>query len=79
MKWQPIEDAPFDGTEVVLWYDSGYLYYRAKLQEGEWWLYSHRAHGWSRSPRAENPTWFFVIEPPPTFSVIETAPSRLKF
>ncbi len=39
--WQPIETAPKDGSEVLVWGTSHV--YLAWFENGEWWI-SHRAH-----------------------------------
>lgn len=64
MKWQPIETAPKDGTEMVLWVGtavSGYPVHRAFYRRGHWRYWEGESHALEVF---ERPTHWFKILPP---------------
>jgi hypothetical protein len=66
MKWQPIETAPKDGTQVVLWVaitgtGAGYSISRAFYRKNHWRYWEDESHALEE---CERPTHWFKISPP---------------
>jgi hypothetical protein len=66
MMWQPIETAPKDATDVVLWVEvigtgGGYPVPRSFYCEGRWWYCDDDSHPLED---CEFPTHWFKILPP---------------
>jgi hypothetical protein len=64
MKWQPIETAPLNGTEVVLWVGtaiSNYPVHRASYRRDHWRYFDGESHPLEDF---ERPTHWFQIFPP---------------
>ena len=62
MKWQPIETAPKDGTEIVLWARGGYAISGVVWSDGRWreWTY----FGLEAIEEETQPTHWLKIVPP---------------
>ena len=60
MQWRPIEEAPKDGFEVLVYVPraTGALYITASNPTGQQW--------WSRNVGAVKPTHWMPLPPPPT-------------
>jgi hypothetical protein len=68
MNWQPIETAPKDGTEVVLWCSNRNTFtHRAKWKNNMWHEWAPGAFDqmdWFRLESYEHPSHWFIITPP---------------
>jgi hypothetical protein len=64
MKWQPIETAPKDGTEVVLWVGTaigGYSVHRAFYRMGHWRYWDGDSHPLENFERPTH--WLMIVSP----------------
>lgn len=59
-EWQPIETAPKDETDVVLYFESGKVPRVAGFYRGEWLCALHGCE------LQEHPTHWMPLPPPPT-------------
>lgn len=68
MNWQPIETAPKDGTEIVLWCSRReQLIHPAKWFKNKWCEYTiddFDSMGWQSLKVYDEPTHWFQIIPP---------------
>lgn len=76
--WAPIESAPRDGTEVVLWCDSSQTLIRAaKWRNGGWaeWGPSEFSseHDWRKLESYTKPTHWHKLTPPAQGEAVEPA------
>jgi hypothetical protein len=68
MKWNTIETAPKDGTEIVLWCDTAKsMLMRCRWESGEWreWnIGGFDNMGWQKLEPYEKPTHWMRVLPP---------------